>query len=152
MGRVIANHYAEIANTRRFGGQSEVFKAADLHQGGRPVAVKIVPAKSDDIYRLYFERETAALRKLSHPNIASLIDSGRDTDSGVPEVLQLLRDALSIAPDQRPAGGQVFHLALQTIQTKRSARWHKKKEIAFELTGAARQGLEEGGDGRSAEA
>jgi Protein kinase domain len=294
VGRVIANRYAEIANTRRPGGQSEVFQAADLHQGGRQVAVKIVPAKSDDIYRLYFERETAALRKLSHPNIASLIDSGTDIDSGLyyvvldwvdqtikdwlagfpeppgwddiaevialplasalahshsmsvlhrdikpgnvlwngaiplladfalskikdqvagasdatvvgmtsppwappdqasrgsarfdvyglaatllqcvtglelrdypdipraldnadvpPEVLQLLRDALSTDPDQRPADGQVFHLALQTIQTKRSTRWHKKKEIAFELSGAARRALEEGGDGRSAEA
>jgi hypothetical protein len=46
VGRVIANRYAEIANTRRLGGQSEVFKASDLHQGGRPVAVKIVPATS----------------------------------------------------------------------------------------------------------
>jgi hypothetical protein len=34
----------------------------DLHQSGRKVAIKIVPAKSDDIYRIYFERETAALR------------------------------------------------------------------------------------------
>lgn len=294
MGRVIANRYAEIENTRRIGGQSEVFQAADLHQGGRQVAVKIVPATSDEIYRIYFERETAALRKLSHPNIASLIDSGTDTDSGLyyvvldwvdqtikdwlagfpeppgwddiadaialplasalahshsmsvlhrdikpgnvlwngeiplladfalskikdqmagasdatvvgmtsppwappdsasrgstrfdvyglaatllqcvtgrelrdypdipsaldnanvpPEVLQLLRDALNTDPNQRPADGQVLHLSLQTIQTKRSGRWHRQKEIAFELTGAARRSLEEGGDGRPAEA
>ena len=294
MGRIIANRYAEIANTRRVGGQSEVFKAADLHQGGRQVAVKIVPATTDDINRIYFERETSALRKLSHPNIASLIDSGTDIESGLyyvvlnwvdqtisdwlasfseppgwddiaevialplasalahshamsvlhrdikpnnvlwnettplladfalskikdqvsgaadatvvgmtsppwappdqtsrgsarfdvyglaatllqcvtgstlrdypdipralegadvpPEVLQLLRDALSTDPDRRPADGQVFHLALQTIQTKRSARWHKQKEIAFELTGAARRSLESGCEGQSAEA
>lgn len=83
MGRVVADRYAEIENTRRLGGQSEVFQAADLHQGGRQVAVKIVPATSDDINRIYFERETAALRKLSHPNIASLIDSGTDASQGV---------------------------------------------------------------------
>jgi hypothetical protein len=294
VGRLIANRYAEIANTRRVGGQSEVFQAADLNNGGRQVAVKIVPATPDDINRIYFERETAALRKLSHPNIASLVDSGTDADSGLyylvldwvdqtirdwlsgfdeppgwddiaevialplasalahshsmsvlhrdikpgnvlwngsiplladfalskikdqvagagdvtvvgmtsppwapadqasrgsarfdvyglaatllqcvtsvalrdypdipralddadvpPEVLQLLREALSTDPNQRPADGQVFHLALQTIQTKRGARWHKRKEIAFELTGAARRALEEGGEGRSAEA
>lgn len=104
MGRVIANRYAEIENTRRIGGQSEVFQAADLHQGGRQVAVKIVPATSDEIYRIYFERETAALRKLSHPNIASLIDSGTDTDSGLYYVVldwvdQTIKDWLAGFPE-----------------------------------------------------
>lgn len=83
MTRVIAERYAEIANTRRVGGQAEVFQAADLHQSGRPVAVKVVPAQSDAIYRIYFERETAALRKLDHPNIASLLDSGTDAGAGL---------------------------------------------------------------------
>lgn len=41
---------------------AQVFQAIDVHQGGRKVAIKIVPAKSDDIYRIYFEREAAALR------------------------------------------------------------------------------------------
>ena len=83
MTRLIAGRYAEIANTRRVGGQAEVFQAADLHQGGRQVALKVLPAKVDDIYRIYFERETAALRKLDHPNIASLLDSGTDEEAGV---------------------------------------------------------------------
>ncbi len=61
----IAGRYVEIKGTRRVGGQSEVFQATDLDQGGRQVAVKIVPAKSDEIFRIYFERETAALRTLS---------------------------------------------------------------------------------------
>lgn len=294
VGRVIAGRYAEIENTRRVGGQGELFQAADLHQSGRLVAVKIVPATSDDIYRIYFERETGALRKLSHPHIAALLDSGTDTDSGLyyvvldwveetikdwlaafaeppgwddiadvialplasalahshsmsvlhrdikpanvlwngtqplladfalskikdqiagakdatvigmttppwappdaasrgstrfdvyglaatllqcvtghelrdypdipraldnanvpPEVGQLLSDALHTDLNRRPADGQVFHLALQTIQTKRSARWHRRKEIPFELSATARRALEEGGDGRPAEA
>ncbi len=79
----IAGRYVEIKGTRRVGGQSEVFQATDLDQGGRQVAVKIVPAKSDEIFRIYFERETAALRTLSHPNIASLLDSGVDEAAGV---------------------------------------------------------------------
>ncbi|MEU8632695.1 AAA domain-containing protein [Amycolatopsis sp. NPDC048633] len=83
MTRLIASRYAEIANTRRVGGQAEVFQAADLHQGGRLVAVKVVPATSDEIYRIYFERETAAHHKLDHPNIISLLDSGTDHDSGL---------------------------------------------------------------------
>jgi serine/threonine protein kinase len=293
MSRMVASRYAEIANTRRVGGQSEVFQAVDLHQGGRKVAVKIVPAKSDDIYRIYFERETAALRKLSHPNVASLLDSGTDDEAGVyyvvldwiPETIKewaaslsepagwddvaevialplasalahshslsvlhrdikpgnvlwngekplladfalskikdqiagasdatvigmatepwappdqasrgstrfdvyglaatllqcvterellgypdipralehanvprevgaLLRRALDPDLAQRPADGQVFHLELQAIQAGRSARWHKQKEVAFELSGNARRALEESGEGRLAE-
>ena len=80
--RIIAGRYAEIANTRNVGGQGEVFQAADLHQGGRMVAVKLLPAATDDIYRIYFERSTAASRKLNHPNIAALLDSGIDADLG----------------------------------------------------------------------
>ncbi len=81
--RVVSGRYAEIANTRRVGGQSEVFQAADLHQAGRTVAVKLVPATTDEIYRIYFERETSALRKLDHPNVAALLDSGTDDALGV---------------------------------------------------------------------
>jgi serine/threonine protein kinase len=80
--RFIAGRYAEIANTRRVGGQGEVFQATDLHQGGRTVAVKLLPATADAIYRIYFERSTAANRKLNHPNIAALLDSGIDATAG----------------------------------------------------------------------
>src|SRR3954453_17665736 len=76
--RMIASRYAEIANTRRVGGQGEVFQATDLHQGGRMVPVKLLPGTADDIYRIYFERSTAANRKLNHPNIAALLDNGVD--------------------------------------------------------------------------
>ena len=80
--RTIAGRYAEIANTRRVGGQGEVFQGSDLHQGGRMVAVKLLPAATDDIYRIYFERSTAANRKLNHPNVAALLDSGIDARLG----------------------------------------------------------------------
>ena len=81
--RVVADRYAEIANTRRVGGQAEVFhQASDLHQGGKQVAIKLVPATGDEINRIYFERETSALRKLDHPNVAALLDSGTDDKLG----------------------------------------------------------------------
>lgn len=85
---------------------------------------------------------------LDYPDIPRALDNA----DVPPDVLALLRDALSPDPNRRPADGQVFHLALQTIQTKRRTRWHKQKEIAFELSLAARPALEEGGDGRPAEA
>lgn len=104
--RIIANRYAEIANTRRVGGQGEVFQATDLHQGGRMVAVKLLPATADEIYRIYFERSTAANRKLNHPNIAPLLDSGTDAAIGsyylvmdwVPETLNTWLSSFDEAP------------------------------------------------------
>ncbi|WP_217158099.1 serine/threonine-protein kinase [[Mycobacterium] fortunisiensis] len=94
--RVVADRYAEIANTRRVGGQGEVFQVADLH-GGPHIALKALPYGTGDVYRLYFERETAALHKLSHPNIASLSDCGVDEKLGVyyltlPWIPQTLND------------------------------------------------------------
>lgn len=80
---MVAGRYAEIANTRRVGGQWEVFQASDLDRGGRHVAVKVVPSKSDEIFRIYFERETAAMRTLSHVNVAALLDSGIDDEAGL---------------------------------------------------------------------
>lgn len=292
--QVIAERYVEIANTRRAGGQGDVFQAADIQQAGRTVAVKVIPAASDDLSRIYFERETAALRTLSHPNILALRDSGIDQARGLyyvildwvpetiktwltgfaeppgwddvaesvalplasalahshslsvlhrdikpanvlwdgktplladfalskikskiagvrdatvlgatsgpwappdqasrgstrfdvyglaatllqcvtqqefqdyhhiaqalvdpdppPEVVDLLTRALDPNPANRPADGQVFYFELQAIQTARSAKWHRRREIAFELTTTARQALEAEGGGRSAEA
>lgn len=104
--RVVASRYAEIANTRSVGGQGEVFQASDLHQGGRMVAVKLLPATADDIFRIYFERSTAANRKLNHPNIAPLLDSGVDDSLGayylimnwVPETLNTWLASLGEPP------------------------------------------------------
>ena len=64
MPRKVASRHAEIANTRQVGGRSTIFQAVDLHQGGRKVAIKIDPAKSDDIYRgSEAKNRTAALFK-----------------------------------------------------------------------------------------
>ncbi|MDP7707437.1 serine/threonine-protein kinase [Mycobacterium sp. TY815] len=104
--RVVVGRYAEIANTRRVGGQWEVFQASDLDRGGRHVAVKVVPAKSDEIFWIYFERETAAMRTLSHANVAALLDSGIDDAAGlyyvvlewIPDTLKTWLASLSETP------------------------------------------------------
>ena len=80
--RAIAERYIELPNTRRDGGQSEVFKAVDLHREGSNVAVKLIPATPDEIHRILFARESAALGRLDHPNVAALLDSGIDQGSG----------------------------------------------------------------------
>ena len=61
------------------GGMGEVYKARDAKLG-RDVAVKVLPerltADADSLSR--FEREARAVAALSHPNILSIFDVGRE--------------------------------------------------------------------------
>ncbi len=61
------------------GGMGEVYKARDAKLG-RDVAVKVLPerltAEADSLSR--FEREARAVAALSHPNILSIFDVGRE--------------------------------------------------------------------------
>src|SRR4051794_27958741 len=81
MVRVVADRYAEIANTRRVGGQGEVFQVADLH-GGPHIALKALPYGTGVVSRLSFEREPVGFQKLSPPNFPPLPDSGVDEKRG----------------------------------------------------------------------
>ncbi|BCW52729.1 MULTISPECIES: serine/threonine-protein kinase [unclassified Arthrobacter] len=79
----IAGRYAEIIGSRRQGGQGDVFKAVDLVDNGRFVAVKVIPGTQDPINTVFFHRETDALARLDHPNITGLLDKGFDASLGV---------------------------------------------------------------------
>ncbi|MEP6995663.1 MAG: protein kinase [Acidobacteriota bacterium] len=63
------------------GGMGEVYRARDGRLG-REVAVKIVPERlaSDPDLLSRFEREARAIAALSHPNIVTIHDVGRDRD------------------------------------------------------------------------
>jgi serine/threonine protein kinase len=56
---------------------STVRKGVDTRDGSQ-VAVKFVVASSDELTRKVFDRETSALRGLSHPNIVHFRDAGID--------------------------------------------------------------------------
>ncbi|MBK6870736.1 MAG: protein kinase [Kineosporiaceae bacterium] len=60
------------------GSGGEVFKAVDLDDSGASqVAIKFIKGHPDDpTTKLFFEKETAALARLNHPNIVRLIDFG----------------------------------------------------------------------------
>src|SRR5512137_914497 len=64
------------------GGMGEVWKARDTRLG-RTVAIKVLPAhlSSNPEVRARFEREARAISQLSHPNICSLHDIGREDDN-----------------------------------------------------------------------
>ena len=56
---------------------STVYLAQDTANNNQKVALKLLnTAHADAIKRELFKRETSALRKLSHPNIVGLRDSG----------------------------------------------------------------------------
>ena len=77
MAEQVGNHYVLLNADRRAGGLSTVRKGVDTRDGSQ-VAVKFVIASSDELTRKVFDRETRALRSLSHPNIVHFRDAGID--------------------------------------------------------------------------
>jgi len=63
------------------GGMGEVWRARDTRLD-RSVAIKVLPTEfsADAQLRLRFEREARAISQLSHPNICTLFDVGREGD------------------------------------------------------------------------
>lgn len=63
------------------GGMGEVYRASDTRLN-RFVAIKVLPSDlaTDDERRARFEREARAIASLTHPNICTLYDVGRDGD------------------------------------------------------------------------
>lgn len=77
MPQQIGQHFVLVGDERRVGGLSHIRKAIDIRDGSQ-VAVKFIDGNSDELTRKVFERETQALRKLSHANIVRFRDSGID--------------------------------------------------------------------------
>src|SRR5580700_8449863 len=82
-GTVINGRYA-LAGLPRDGGMSEVYKAADLQNDLRTVAVKVFTSVTleQDILSEAFKRETRELRELRHPGTIELIDADIDKATG----------------------------------------------------------------------
>jgi hypothetical protein len=79
--RILHGRYALPADFKS-GGMARVYRAADLDDDSRIVAVKVLSTSSGErTAAIAFERETKALMRLSHPNIVELLEAGRDPDS-----------------------------------------------------------------------
>lgn len=80
--RLVNGRYALAPNPRR-GGMAEVFAASDLSADARKVAVKLFKAEYTHSALLAeaFRRECQALRDLRHPNIVTLLDTGKDAQT-----------------------------------------------------------------------
>ena len=87
-GDLIADRY-RIQEQIGGGRMSSVYRALDEAARQSEVAVKILnAAHPDEIQRELFKRETAALKRLNHPNVVALRDSGL-LDGGGPFYLAL---------------------------------------------------------------
>ncbi|HEX6204735.1 MAG TPA: AAA domain-containing protein [Solirubrobacterales bacterium] len=106
-GRILDGRYA-LPDDFRNGGMARVYKAADLQEGSRIVAVKILKKKLDDrVAALAFERETQALLNLSHPNIVEMLDAGRDPETNDRYlVFEWMEKDLGSVLDYAPAWGE----------------------------------------------
>jgi AAA domain/Protein kinase domain len=80
--QIIDGRWAVIG-TAVAGGMASVVETFDLTGEFKQVALKLLPATSDDRWRRAgFEREQQVLARLSHPNIIRLLSWGRDVQSG----------------------------------------------------------------------
>ena len=80
IGRILANRYTIVAPIGE-GGMSRVWRAQDQNTG-KFVAVKVLrdEYRDDETFVKRFEREAQAVSRMSHPNIAGLLDVGVEPD------------------------------------------------------------------------
>ena len=105
--RLINQRYA-LAPTPRSGGMADVYKATDMLDNLRQVAVKIFKhgTLEEDVLKEAFRRETNALKELKHPHIVELLDTGIDEETGhYFLVLEWMERNLQDVIKETPPGG-----------------------------------------------
>lgn len=80
IGRILAGRYVIVAPIGE-GGMSHVWRAQDQNTG-KSVAVKVLREeyREDETFVRRFEREAQAASRMTHPNIADLLDVGLEPD------------------------------------------------------------------------
>jgi serine/threonine-protein kinase len=89
VGRLVASRY-HIESLLGQGGVCTVYRAEDLRYG-RQVAVKVLPAEralSSEMSRR-FQREVTTGKRIEHPNVVAITDSGKLDDGALFLVMEL---------------------------------------------------------------
>ncbi|GAC1425516.1 MAG: hypothetical protein NVSMB5_19830 [Candidatus Velthaea sp.] len=105
-GRTLAGRYRIGALIGR-GGMADVYRGTDIVLE-RPVAVKILTDRSDDI-RKRFLREAQSMARLNHPNIVSVYDAGQS--DGLSYIVMELVNGRTL--QQIPAQELTMHTAVR---------------------------------------
>ncbi|WP_026264746.1 serine/threonine-protein kinase [Arthrobacter sp. 135MFCol5.1] len=101
---LVGKHFVLINADQRIGGLSTVRRGVDSRDGSA-VAVKFVAGGTDELSHKVFERETRALRNLSHPNIVKFRDAGIDDTGTYYLVLDWVDHSLVDLLKERPWEG-----------------------------------------------
>ena len=94
VGKLIANRYL-VGEVLGAGGLCIVHRAEDLRRQ-RDVAIKVLPPEKAQVKELAarFQREVTTAKRIDHPNVAAITDSGELPDGGMFLVMELLQGTL----------------------------------------------------------
>ena len=116
LGRVFEERFRLLEEVGD-GRMSSVYRAIDRSNGDLEVAVKILnTAHPDAIKRELFKRETGALRKLRHPNIVGLRESGWST---IEEAFYIVLDFLPYSLDRYLGGATALPTSIDPHRVMR---------------------------------
>ena len=102
------------------GGMADVYKATHPTLK-RVVAIKLMreAIQDDPVMRIFFERESRALRNLDHPNIIKVLDTGKVGDR--PYLVMEFIDGAPVAPVDSPRKLLTFLYAFKNTSWSRSS-------------------------------
>lgn len=94
VGKLVANRYL-VGDVLGAGGLCTVYRAEDLRRG-RDVALKVLPADKAEVkeFAARFQREVNTAKRIDHPNVAAITDSGELPDGALFLVMELLQGTL----------------------------------------------------------
>jgi eukaryotic-like serine/threonine-protein kinase len=94
VGKLIANRYL-VGEVLGAGGLCTVYHGEDLRKQV-DIAIKVLPPDKAKIkeYASRFQREVTTSKRIDHPNVAAVIDSGELPDGGLFLVMELLKGTL----------------------------------------------------------
>ena len=94
IGKLVANRYL-VGDVLGAGGLCTVYRGEDLRKQS-DVAIKVLPADKANVkeFAARFQREVTTAKRIDHPNVAAISDSGELPGGGLFLVMELLKGTL----------------------------------------------------------
>jgi serine/threonine-protein kinase len=94
VGKLIANRYL-VGDVLGAGGLCTVYRGEDLRRQ-HEIAIKVLPSDKAQVkeFAARFQREVTTAKRIDHPNVAAVIDSGELPDGALYLVMELLQGTL----------------------------------------------------------
>jgi serine/threonine-protein kinase len=94
IGKLIANRYL-VGDVLGAGGLCTVYRGEDLRKQ-MDIAIKVLPADKANVkeFAARFQREVTTAKRIDHPNVAAISDSGELPGGGLFLVMELLKGTL----------------------------------------------------------